>query len=91
MQTRLSLKLLNYYSPWPLDRGEHRLTGLLPEDEDDDEDEGAYNRVGRRQRRYKRDVTDDEAASCTNCGVQTGLHIVYKRQDHGEHAGDYGK
>ena len=67
------------------------MTGLLPEDEDDDEDEGAYNRVGRRQRRYKRDVTDDEAASCTNCGVQTGLHIVYKRQDHGEHAGDYGK
>jgi len=58
-------------------------------DEDDDEDEGAYNRVGRRQRRYKRDVTDDDVTSCTNCGVQTGLHIVYKRQDDAEHAGDY--
>ena len=41
----------------------------------------AYNRL---DRRFRRDV------SCSTC-IKTGLHIVYKRKDDGEHMGDYGK
>ena len=61
------------------------LTSLLIDEmtlfEDEDDDVKAYNRV---DRRFRREV------SCSTC-FQTGLHIVYKRRDDGEHLGDYGK
>lgn len=56
---------------------------FLDEDDEDDDEEAHYNGLGE-GRRFKR----ESPVTCRSC-IKTGLHIVYKRKDTGQHLGDY--